>query len=273
MLLGVRIWPREVRSPEQWATPRKNVTLFPLDPFGRALIPHGATSRGTRLRLRPLPTTVQTSASSLPHRAARMSTSATSSAAVVAPLPELPRRAPYRTALGSGILLVIALFFAYGLPWINDQIPGSATVAAGTRIPLGLGVSYTTVEGWSLALAKTKPNDTSTLTREGSEFVFTTAPWEASRDDLVARTKTLFEGAARLRAYSDDTPFRTAAGLGGVTYTIHSATLEGRVWVIVLPDRKTGIVARVRGIPGTLAPALRDATAMVNSLTVQAIQP
>lgn len=197
----------------------------------------------------------------------------TASSASLAPLPELPRRAPYRTAPGSGILLLIALFFACGLPLINNLIPGSATVAAGTRIPLGHGASYTTVEGWSLELARTKPNETSALTLEGSELVFTTAPWEASRDALVGRTKTLFEGAARLHAYSDETPFRTPSGLEGVTYTIHSSTFEGRVWVILLPDLKTGLVARLRGIPGTLAPALRDATAMVNSLTLEAARP
>lgn len=200
-----------------------------------------------------------------------MSTQASS--ASTASRPGAPDHAPYRTALGSGILLLIAVFFAYGLPLINNLIPGSATVAAGTRIPLGQGASYTTVEGWSLELAKTKPNETSALTLEGSELVFTTAPWEASRDELVARTKTLFEGAALLHAYSDETPFRTTSGLEGVTYTIQGATLEGRVWVILLPDRKAGLVARLRCIPGTLAPALRDATAMVNSLTMEAAQP
>jgi hypothetical protein len=196
-----------------------------------------------------------------------------SSSAPATPLPELPRREPYRTTLGSVIILLIALFFAYGLPFINERIPGSATVAAGTRIPLGQGASYTTVDGWTLELAKTKPNDTSALTQDGSELVLTTAPWEASREALVTRTKTLFEGAARLHAYSDETPFRTTSGLEGVTYTIHGAHLEGRVWVILLADRKTGLVARLRGIPGTLTPALHDATAMVNSLTVESVKP
>lgn len=195
----------------------------------------------------------------------------TESPGVPSPAPALPRRVPYDTLGGSIVILLVALFFHTGLPFINSRVPGTATIAADTRIPIGRGVSYTTSAGWSADLAKTKPNDTSALSRDdGSSFVLTTFDWTASQDELVLRTRSLFEGLSRLHLYSDQAPFRTANGLAGITYTIHGANLEGRVWVILLPGTQHAIAARVRGLPGHFDTALRDATTMVNRLSVEA---
>jgi hypothetical protein len=184
--------------------------------------------------------------------------------------PALPRREPYSTLLGSLIIAAIALFYSHGLPFIADRIPGTSGIAAGTRIDLGRGVSYATAAGWSVDLAKTKPKDTSALVHHASSFAITSAEWTASQSELIERVKKLFEGMQHLHVYGAETPFRTPSGLDGTTFNIQGENLEGRVWVIVLPDGKRAIAARLRGQPGHLNDDLRAAQAMVDSLKVEA---
>jgi hypothetical protein len=186
------------------------------------------------------------------------------------PLPELPRRQPYSTLAGSAVILLIALFFGYGLPFISARIPGVETVAADTRIKLGRGVSYATTAGWSLDLVRTKPDDTSVLVRDASSFAITTFDWTGTEAELLTRGRTLFEGMARLHVYGDETPFRTANGQLGVTFTFDGDNVTGRVWVILLNGRNHAIAARVRGVPGHLDAAHRDAQLMVDGLQVEA---
>jgi hypothetical protein len=183
--------------------------------------------------------------------------------------PALPRREPYGTLAGSAIILLVALFFAYGLKFINSRIPGVETVIAGTRIKIGRGVSYTTVRGWSLELARTKPDDTSALLRDASSFAITTFDWTGTEAELVTRAKTLFEGMTRLRVYGVRTSFRTAAGLTGQTFSIEGDKVTGRVWLFFRPDRHFAIAARLRGAPGQTDETLREARAMIDSLQLE----
>lgn len=186
------------------------------------------------------------------------------------PVPALPRREPYRTLPGALLAVVVALFFSHGLPFIANRIPGTPGIAAGTRIDLGQGVSYTTAAGWSVDLAKTKPKDTSVLLHHASSFAITAIEWTASPAELVARAKKLFEGMQHLHVYGGETPFRTPGGLTGTTFNLQGENLEGRVWVIVLPDHKRAIAARLRGQPGHLNDDLHAVQAMIDTLKVEA---
>jgi hypothetical protein len=181
-----------------------------------------------------------------------------------------PHGQTHGTLLGSALILLVALFYAAGLPWINQRIPGRANVPAGVAIPLGHGASYTPTAGWCAELAKTKPGETSALLRDASSFVITTFDWQASPADLVLKSKNLFEGLSRLRVDGEAIPFHIASGLDGLTYRIDGENLEGRVWLIVLPGGKHALAARLRGMPGHLDEALRDARTMIDSIRVEA---
>jgi hypothetical protein len=186
--------------------------------------------------------------------------------------PTTPTTAPANrsTLQGTLVIALIALLFWQGLPWLNSRIPDAATIPGGTRIPLGRGVSYATAAGWAEELSKAKPNETSSLVRETAVFTITTLDWQSNERDLVDRAKQLFEGAGQFHVYGPEVPFKTDGGYRGVHFAIHGGHTEGRVWLVLLKDHKHAIAARLRGAPGYLQTALRDAEAMLDSIRVEA---
>ena len=178
------------------------------------------------------------------------------------PMPEVgPRTWP--AAL---IVLVIAAFYAFGLPAINARLPGTAPEPGGVRVDLGNGIGVITPKGWLADLARMKPKDTLALKKDTSSLVATAFPWTGTEAELIERTANLFEGTRRFHLRGAPAPFRTEGGLAGYTYSVFSGDSDGRVWVAALPGGRVGVAVRVRGTPVLGSDALRDAQAVINGL-------
>lgn len=191
--------------------------------------------------------------------------SAPTSHATSAP-PLLPRREPYRTWLGSLVILAIAALFSVGLTAWNESVPGLEEIPAGTEINIGRGFTYAVTGGWSADLARTQPEETSALTRDASVFRIGSIDWTGSRDELLERARTLQTELRQVEVRSDYLPFQTESGLEGLRYSYFGDNLEGMVWVILLEDAPVAVIGRVGGVPGSMDDVMRDAETMVASV-------
>lgn len=177
-----------------------------------------------------------------------------------------PRRRTWPVALA---VLAVALFYSHGLGFLSSRLPSVATLAEGTTVDLGRGATARISGGWSLDVTATKPQDTTTVVRDGSSFVLTSFPWRASEADLLARAHRMFEVISHLQLTDEAVPFRTATGLTGRTLGLIGPQIDGRLWIIVIPERELAIAARLRGPAGHGADELRDARAILDTLEVK----
>jgi hypothetical protein len=183
--------------------------------------------------------------------------------------PDQPARSAW---LGTSIVLAIALFYAFGLPALNRSVPGTAPQPAGVTVDLGHGVSVVTPAGWLADVAKMNPGETLALVNDASSLVATTFPWEGTEAGMIERMRRLFESTRVFHLRGTPEPFRTAAGVAGVTTAIVSEHADGRVWIGQLPGGKFGFAVRVRSVPGQGESALRDARVVVESLRLKEVK-
>lgn len=174
--------------------------------------------------------------------------------------------------LGPLIVLAVALFYAFGLPAINRSLPSSTPQPAGVTVELGHGVTVVTPAGWSADVAKMNPGETLALVNDTSSLVATTFPWEGSETEMIERMRRLFETTRRFHVRGTPEPFRTAAGVTGLTTALYGEHADGRVWIGQLPGGKFGYAVRIRSVPGQGDAARRDAAALVESLRIQEVK-
>ncbi|HMS26726.1 MAG TPA: hypothetical protein PKC80_05060 [Burkholderiaceae bacterium] len=173
------------------------------------------------------------------------------------------------TWLGALMVLLVAVFYAFGLPAINARIPGTVPEPAGVTIAIGNGFSVVSPAGWMADLVKTKPNETMALNREASSLVATSFDWTGSEEELFERSRSLLVGLGHFDVRSKPSVMQTAQGLKGHTYTYMNDKFDGRIWLFTIPGSKSAAAVRVRSLHGHGQTSLRDAKAVVDSLKFQ----
>ncbi|WP_367127716.1 hypothetical protein [Saccharothrix sp. HUAS TT1] len=182
-----------------------------------------------------------------------------------AEMPELPRREPYRTWLGSAVVFAVIVLLVGALVVVDSNTSGAEEVAPGTTVDVGKGVTFVPADGWSLVRENTTPGSEAAVAAQGGSFSVQVKEWDDSLDAEVERTRRTID-ANSLRVIGDGAPFRTEGGLTGTRLGYTGPTTQGSAWVAVDDAADLAVVVFASSVPETAQRVSGPFDEMTNSI-------
>ncbi|GAA1293459.1 hypothetical protein [Saccharothrix xinjiangensis] len=187
------------------------------------------------------------------------------SSADSAELPELPRREPYRTWLGSLVVVAIIVLLVGTLVVVDGTTSGAEEIPPGTTIEVGEGVTYVPADGWSIIREGTTPGSTSQVAGRGGSMTVQAGEWDGTAAEEVERTRRRILADTSLRIVGEGS-FHSAGGLTGTRLAYVGPHAQGRAWVAVDEDADVSVVVFAPGAAETSRQVSGQVDDMVDSI-------
>ncbi|NUT49769.1 MAG: hypothetical protein HOV94_21030 [Saccharothrix sp.] len=159
--------------------------------------------------------------------------------------PDLPRREPYGTLLGSSIVFAVITLLVGTLVVVDDSVSGAEEIPPGTVLDVGGGVAFVPAAGWFLVPEQVVPGSRTVVASRGSSFRVEGKEWDGTLAAEVERTRRTVE-AGDARITGDGESFHSAGGLTGTRLAFVTTSGQGRAWVALdEPTRRSVIVIAV----------------------------
>ncbi|SFL88021.1 hypothetical protein SAMN05444747_101105 [Variovorax sp. OV329] len=197
-------------------------------------------------------------------------TAAAAAAAVLRPVPELPRRVPYRTLGVSALILALIALFVGGLTAWNRSVPGGRPIPAGLELEAGRGVYYRPADDWKLDTVRSRTGSVSAIFHGANRFTVRVLEWRGGPEGPLLRQRARFERGQRLAIEGEPEPFKTSGGLQGMSFGYFGPTLSGRYWQITDVSRQRVVQVDFHSVPEGAENSLDEAEEMVDSLRLEA---
>jgi hypothetical protein len=181
-------------------------------------------------------------------------------------LPELPRREPYGTVLGSVIVFVVIVVLVGTLIVVDDNVSGTEEIPPGTTITVAAGVTYVPADGWFLDRPDTQPGSKSAIAKEGSSFTVQGTDWQGTLAEEVDRNRRIIAANSSLRLAGDEASFRTAGGLAGTRLAFAGPQVQGRAWIALDEAIGRSVVMITVSLPEVYERASTEVDAMLDSV-------
>jgi hypothetical protein len=170
---------------------------------------------------------------------------------------------------GAIAVALVAAAVAVGLPVLNELVSADRVLPPGSVVDVGMGVSFTAADGWSLNADETNSLRYIVLIHKGALSLEVEArSSDGSLTDEYARLAEEIRGSPGVQLFNDATTFTTDGGLTGIAGSYSGPEAEGRFAVLEAGGTVVRVVAR--GPADAMANDVDEVEQMVQTLRIEA---